>query len=388
MKKYLEIIYSLVCLSILLWSCEGPMGPAGAGGEDINETCKKCHNHETSLTSKFAQISHSKHVSGTAWFEGTRNSCAPCHIKEGFLDVVKNNPANNKYIASASVDFGNPSPIGCGTCHNIHHNYDSTDFELTFTGPVNLLIDTTKNITVNLGTGNTSQLCIKCHQPRIVKQMDFAGAPTTSYSGISNYRWGTHYGTVGAIFAGKGAFQIAGSLAYENSHHTAQAECSTCHMAAQNGLSGGHTFYAKNEETGVINTNGCKTCHTNSTTLATNISSVQTEIKNLLYQLGAKLDLLGTSGGILEKDTYGDYTGYVDIYDPSSNADAKYKTTSTSSLTDAQKTVNNSLAAFPAINNKQAAAIANFQLVIREKSLGIHNYTYTKALLTNTLAAL
>jgi hypothetical protein len=377
MKRIVGLIAGLSVAMLILISCEGPMGPDGTEGKDANETCKKCHNNESGLSSKFAQANHSLHLSGEAWFEGTRNSCAPCHSKEGFLDVIKTGAPNNKYLASASV-LNNPSPLGCGTCHNIHTAYDSTDWAFTFDGPVNLLIDTTKNVTVNLN--NSSQLCMKCHQPRIVKQMDFAGAPATNYTGISNYRWGTHYGTVGAIFAGKGAFEISGTSAYANSQHTTLAECATCHMAPQNGLSGGHTFFARNEESNSINTNGCKSCHSNATTLTTLITTTQTEIKNLVIQLGAKLDEIGgATGGILEKDTDGNYTGYVDIYDAGSNPDAKWKGSASAS---------GALPVFPAINNKQAAAIANFQLVVREKSLGIHNYTYTKALLSNTIAAL
>jgi len=40
------------------------------------------------------------------------------------------------------------------------------------------------------------------------------------------------------------------------------------------------------------------------------------------------------------------------------------------------------------ITNAQFGAIINFQLCLREYSLGIHNLDYTKALLTNSLAVL
>lgn len=378
MKRFVGIITGFIFATLII-SCEGPMGPDGTdgtAGKDANETCKKCHNNNATLTSKFAQASHSMHMSGEAWFEGTRNSCAPCHSKGGFLDVVTLNPPNNKYLASASV-LSNPSPIGCGTCHQIHSEYDSTDFALTFTGPINLLIDTTKNITVNLN--NNSQLCMKCHQPRIVKQMDFAGAPTGNYTGIS-YRFGPHYGTVGAIFSGKGAFEIPGSMGYANSNHSSSSSCTTCHMATMSGMSGGHTFFAKNEENGSINTNGCTACHQSQITAKTfagKITATQDTIKKYLAQLGSKLDAIGgANGSIMEKDGEGNYTGYVDIYDASSNADANYKNPDKGNI------------AFPTINNKQAAAIVNFQLVLRDKSMGVHNFLYTKALLINSIEAL
>jgi hypothetical protein len=40
------------------------------------------------------------------------------------------------------------------------------------------------------------------------------------------------------------------------------------------------------------------------------------------------------------------------------------------------------------LTNAQFGALINFQLCLREYSLGIHNYAYTKALLTNSIAIL
>lgn len=146
------------------------------------------------------------------------------------------------------------------------------------------------------------------------------------------------------------------------------------------GMSGGHTFFAKNEENGSINTNGCTTCHQSQITAKTfagKITATQDTIKKYLAQLGSKLDAIGAANGsIMEKDGEGNYTGYVDIYDASSNKDANYKNPDKGNV------------AFPTINNKQAAAIVNFQLVLRDKSMGVHNFLYTKALLINSIEAL
>lgn len=366
---------TLMVVIAMFTACEGPAGAPGTDGKDgtdglngadASEACRKCHNSTSGLVAKSLQLNHSLHVTGEAWLEGTRNSCAPCHSNEGFLDVLAKNPPKNKYNASASA-LTDPTPLGCRTCHKIHTAFDSTDFDLTTVAAIDMLIDTTKTLTLDLG--GSSNLCAKCHQPRIVKQMDFAGTPNGTYTGITSYRWGTHYGTQGAIVGGTGAFQFAGTEAYTNSAHKAGASCVDCHSAAASGISGGHTFSVVNEETGALNTNGCTKCHSNATTLKNTIATVNTEIDGLLQQLGDKL------AAYLEKED-GKYTGYVDIYDANANANAQYRNPGSGNV------------AFPAVDNKTAAAIANFQLVIRDKSRGVHNYPYTKALLTNTIAAL
>ncbi len=376
MKKFLRINLFLATVCILAMAaftaCEGPAGVPGEDGQagvDANETCKKCHNSTSGMVAKSKQLNHSLHASGEAWLEGTRNSCAPCHSNEGFLDVIAKKPAKNKYNASAAA-LTDPTSFSCRTCHKIHTAYDSTDYAFTTTAPIDMLIDTTKTLTLDFGTGSSSNLCAKCHQPRIVKQMDFNGAPTTAYTAITSYRWGTHYGTQGAIAGGKGAMEFTGAETYANSAHKAGATCASCHGAAASGISGGHTFSVVNEETGAINTNGCVKCHTTGTSaLTTKINNTKTEIDNLLNQLGAKLD------AFLEKED-GAYTGYIDLYDASANSNARYKNPNSGNV------------ALPTVDNRTAAALVNFMLVFRDKSHGIHNYPYTRALLKNSIAAL
>ncbi|HEX3009999.1 MAG TPA: hypothetical protein VHO90_20525 [Bacteroidales bacterium] len=379
MKNLLKtnVFLAAVTLAVaaIFSACEGPAGAPGNDGKDgtagidANETCKKCHNSSSSLMAKSLQLNHSLHITGEAWLEGTRNSCAPCHTSAGFLDVIANNTPKNKYNASAAA-LTDPTPLGCRSCHKIHTAFDSTDYNFTTVAAIDMLIDTTKTLTLDFGAGSSSNLCAKCHQPRIVKQMDFNGTPAGTYAAITSYRWGTHYGTQGAIAGGKGAFEFNGTEPYNNSDHKAGASCASCHAAAAAGISGGHTFSVVNEETGALNTNGCVKCHTSGTSaLTTKINNVKTEIDGLLTQLGDKL------AAYLEKEN-GVYTGYVDLYDASANSNARYKNPNSGNV------------AFPAVDNKTAAAIANFQLVLRDGSHGVHNYPYTRALLMNTIAAL
>ena len=92
--------------------------------------------------------------------------------------------------------------------------------------------------------------------------------------------------------------------------------------------------------------------------------------------------------------TTNNYDGYLNVYDPVNNTlGANYNTSSfrnpstSSSWTTAQINLNKT---FPklTLKNVQMGAIINFQLCLREYSLGIHNTAYTKALLQNSIDAL
>lgn len=405
---------------------EGPAGKNGIDGKDAIATCKECHN--PSVVDKVAtEFQLSKHSYGLAAFEETGNTtCGPCHEQEGFKYVCNNNVSTvftfdagsgkwiNPYVTTPSNVFG---ALGCATCHSsLHTNYGYSDLSaLTTTAAVPLTMwggSKTINLTQD---GGKSNLCIKCHQPRpITCNQTSAGrllnydslriAPMTvfydSTTGASNiyakpaYRMHVHYGAVSVIYAGLGAIEFdgnAGDLAYSNSAHTALASCQDCHMSAMTGGSGGHSFKAKS------NFNGCNVsgCHSGSpiTSSSAKWTTARTEIKSLLDQLATKLNACGGGHDILHVEadaetnlwaglTTGNYDGYLDIYSSSSNPDGYWRDPYGSGSTNAGKPK------FPKLLNVQVGALINFQLCLREYSLGIHNTQYSKALLTNSINAL
>jgi len=423
---------------MLFSACEGPMGPAGAdgkdglNGKDANETCKLCHN-STVVEAKATEFELSKHDFGEVAFEEAGNTgCTPCHVSEAFKYVCKNNVPStftlntttgkysNDYATVASSAFGD---ITCSTCHSsLHTNYESTEFlPLTTTAAVPMTMwKGTK--TINLSQDNGfSNLCVKCHQPRplttsttlsngdVVDYASLASSPATLFYDatvgnaapnkvIPSYRMHVHYGTVGAVFAGQGGVQFTGSLAYENSAHTTAASCQDCHMADISGRAGGHTFSALGNFKG-CNVTGChSTAITSSST--TFWKTPRAEIQTLLDNVAAKINTVGGGTNILHSEsdaesnlwaglTTGNYDGYLNIYDPSSNPGGVWRNPAPSgSWTQAQKDANSALPVFPSLSNAMVGAMINFQLCLREFSLGIHNYKYTKALLQNSLDAL
>jgi S1-C subfamily serine protease len=144
-------------------------------------------------------------------------------------------------------------------------------------------------------------------------------------------------------------------------------------MATPSGFSGGHSFIAAG------NFNGCNTtgCHSSMSASNGNFTSVQTEIADLLAQLAAKINEIGVGHDILQKDPEDNqYHGNLNIYDSNSNSTGYWKNPA------------NGSPALPALTNAQFGALLNYQLVVRDGSLGVHNYPYIKKLLENTIAAI
>jgi hypothetical protein len=125
-------------------------------------------------------------------------------------------------------------------------------------------------------------------------------------------------------------------------------------------------------------------------------------VKAQLDQLAAKLqeggiDILNRmgdpTGNLWLGLTTNNYDGNLNIYDPVNNPEGPtfnttmFQNTSTSGFTSAQITFNSSLPKLT-LTNAQMGAIINFQLCLRDFSLGIHNAAYTTTLLANSIAVL
>lgn len=419
----------------LMSSCtkEGPIGPAGANGKDgldgkdANETCKQCHSALV-VEAVATQFELSKHSYGEAAFEEAGNAgCAPCHEQEGFKYVCKNNtPATftlntttgkyvNDYSATSSTAYGE---LSCFTCHSsLHTTYGAADLNtLTTTAAVPLTMYAGAKTVDLQQDGGKSNLCVKCHQPRpstvslgngrIFPYDTLVSQPTmifwdSAFTAVNkwikpSYRMHNHYGAVGAIYAGKGGIEYPGA-SYTNVNHTTTASCIDCHMAPINGKAGGHSFVAKGNYTG-CNVTGC---HSAAPLSATSLKVINTKKATiaLLNTLAGKINAWGNGKDLLHVDateanlwatynTDGNTTGatklakawdgYLDMNDASTNPLGWWKfQTATYSVNPNQ--------VFPKLTMLQFGAIINFQLCLREYSLGIHNNGYTTTLLTNTI---
>jgi hypothetical protein len=178
--------------------------------------------------------------------------------------------------------------------------------------------------TFNGGEGN---LCVNCHQPR----RDAPVAVNGVITGITEH-WGPHHGPQSTMLLGVGGAGVTGS---PHGHYGVPNTCVTCHMGA--GLN--HTF-----EPAVAT---CRQCHPSAANF--DVNGVQTEIVALSDSLG---DMLVAQGLLNE----------------------------------------NSIDGHPIVTSApegQGIALYNWLYVHHEdRSKGVHNYAYTKALLETGLAAM
>ncbi len=174
--------------------------------------------------------------------------------------------------------------------------------------------------------GGEGNLCATCHQPR--RQIDDA---VDGMIEITSTHWGPHHGPQSAMLLGlAGAGDVSGSA----SAHATQVEdtCVTCHL----GEGASHTFEAQLEP--------CLACHSGAEDF--DIDGLQTEVQAGLDELEAAL----IAKGWLDEEGH---------------------------------------PAVTSVPEAEAAALWNWIYIAHEdKSLGVHNPAYTKALIEAGLAAL
>jgi len=224
------------------------------------------------------------------------------------------------------VTSGDPDPTrqDCRACHMIHETYTANDFALRTTAPVTMYA--VANTTFDGGEGN---LCVNCHQPR----RDAPVAVNGVITGISEH-WGPHHGPQSAMILGKAGAGVTGT---PHQHYGVENTCVQCHMGS--GLN--HHFEPS------VSTCAQQACHPGATNF--NINGRQIEILDLVDQLGAQL----LAKGLINENGP---DGHPVVTQASEN---------------------------------EGIALWNWLYVAHEdKSNGVHNYPYAKALLEEGLARL
>lgn len=371
MKTLMKVMLFVLPAVMVFTACEGPAGPMG---KDPTETCAQCHNRQV-VDAKINEFEHSEHFLGTAFEEGSRTACAPCHTTKGFHFVTENNTPANAYVVDAAT-ASLPGRLECATCHSkIHTTFTFDDFfPLTWTEPVDMVMWAgAKKLEFE---EETSQLCAKCHQPRavtgtggVINYAALVSSPATTFNMAAiNYRVGVHYGTEGAMNAGEGGIEFG--TTYDRDHpHGTEASCATCHMAEPEAVTGGHSF--------IPGFKGCNTtgCHSNMSATNAGYTGLVAQFNTAINALATELNDIGGATPILQRDPVdNEYHGYLDVYDANANPTAAW------GRPDGP--------AFPTLTNEQFGAFLNFQLLIRDGSHGIHNPDYMMDLLNNTIEAL
>ncbi len=342
MKKAYTNLLSVMAIVAMVFmiGCEGPDGPAGADGVDGTAECLTCHNEGTAFTEKQVQFAESAHSLGTYY---TRDGeCSGCHSTEGFLARKDFTSISEIYDLAEDIQ----TPISCRACHNVHYEYDETDWALSFMDIVDETLFGSKSPeydSFSFGDFGNSNQCMQCHQSR-----DKENVPSlTSTADVNVYQyWGPHYGVQGNVLHAQAGIHIAGTETYPTypNGHTSMLSnaCIDCHMHE-----GSHTL--------AVNYAACVGCHTDEDTAEGLVEDLEEEIHTSLFALGA---ILAEKGAMVESLEDGVLVGYV----PAGGYGGID------------------------IPVADARAVFNYMVVYEDHSYGTHNPSYIKALLKNTIA--
>lgn len=345
LKNLIQLLLLATVIMFTAPSCvkEGPMGPAGDNGTNGTNgtdgaagsvTCLACHSGNN-MAQKRAEFATSAHSSGAVAVEyaGARAGCARCHSHEGFVQFIE--------LGINDLPVTNPSAWECSTCHGIHKTFEGKDYALRVNAPAVPVV--AANGTMDLK--GSSNLCATCHQSR-------SAEPGTDKPG-ANYtmtvRTYPHYSAQSNVLYGNGFAEIPGSAAYPTKGTSAHltmtgGSCVGCHMGTFTAKQGGHSY--------IPSLKACNDCHGGTPSTNYNYGAIQTDTQAKLDQLRDKLLALG----VITKTT----VDGVNSYSPKAGS----------------------------VPMVQAQAVFNYFGIKYDRSLGVHNPKYVKALLVNTLEAL
>jgi len=378
----------------------GPPGPAGTpgapgagadGGSILTGACTTpCHTFNGVVDQwRFSNHSHPQNT------EIGGGACGNCHGIDGLQQRVANKytvppdggvptdvaKGHINYRATsgavAEIGYGGATTIGrihCSTCHDFNPTNDphvtgkylAGQAPLRVPGGVNdtAILEKTEGTSPAepLGTAvsyRAANTCVFCHKSRKDVSL-YIGANNS----LSNTRWGPHDGPQADVYSGKGGYHFAGATYSTSEHSTIANACVSCHMqpVAANGNVPDHTM----KPTVAF----CKTCHTQYNGTTFDIQGGQATVRRALRELQAALN----DAGML------------------SRADAPpYTELSEEQLADDQFHLDhvrpNSAPGGGHIqaNAARAGALYNYLILARSKDFGVHNPTYAKQLLWDSI---
>lgn len=341
MNRKVFVILGFLLLSVLALSAcagqDGPVGPAGPAGPqgpqgETGPEGDAVASGEMTVADLSCTECHtdSSLITGkkTAWSESTHGS------GEAYLRGSSSSCAgcHSGGGFSARIAAGlDPNEVEAGDPNPTRQDCRACHQIHTSYTAADFALETTEPVDLFAVEGVTfdggmGNLCGNCHQPRRV-----IGEAVDGMIEVTSSHWGPHHGAETIMLLGTGG---AGGLEGSPSAHYMLVEdtCVGCHM----GEGRDHTF-----EPSVA---ACQACHTDAEDF--DINGVQTEVQAMLDELEEGLIALGWL------DEEGHPT--VDF-----------------------------------VPEDQAAALWNWIYIAHEdKSLGVHNSAYTKALIEAGLAAL
>ncbi len=433
--KQITVLGATAAAAFLLYGCPQPVptptpSPATSASPtttvQANDTdiCLTCHGDNTELGNKIqnARVGWDNSVHAKGWIAPLKDStdaiigheyegsdafyangtgCQVCHTKEGFNKQVSG--AYTATAPAASDSIVAPSNISCFACHKPH---SKKTMELVI--PPSQAVTTQAGAVYNKSEGS---ICAQCHQAR-TSNAEASVISSIKGSGLS-YRGAAHHGPETDMLMGKAGAEYAGKT-YGNSTHTslAGATCLACHMTyapAGKSFSGapnlaGHSFNVIGMVHGAekANTNGCATtaCHGTAvsakavgasgalaakghlkTGAAYFAKGTGTQVADEINQLLTTLmnpDSTPPGAGLLQS-AYQLPTVGASTHSITWSTDGRFLASGiTASVKDSAATATSPKTRF-------GKAMYNYLYVKEEGSMGVHNTTYTKQLLLDSI---
>ncbi len=278
---------------------------------------------------------------------------------------------------TAEIGYGGATAVGrihCSTCHDFNAandphvvgKYVAGQAPLRVPGGVDdtVFLEKTPGDAPTQSTGQSvayraANTCIFCHKSR----KDVAVYITAS-NPLSSSRWGPHEGPQADVYSGKGGYHFAGAAYSSSAHARITNACVSCHMAPVpgNGNVPDHTMKPALAF--------CKTCHTEYAGTTFDVQGGQSVVKGALKELQAALN----AAGILTRSAAAPY-GPLDADDL---ADNQFNL-------DSVRPGGGAGGANIVADAPTAGALYNYLIIARSKDFGVHNPTYAKQLLWDSI---
>ena len=204
--------------------------------------------------------------------------------------------------------------------------------------------------------GNT---CVFCHKSR--KDVTFYITPANK---MNSAYWGPHEGPQTDVYSGLGGYQFVGATYGTSVHSTVSGGCPSCHMppVATNKGVPDHSMHPTLAF--------CKSCHTTYTGTTFDVQGGQSVVRSALMELEAALN----AKGLLTRGTAKPYPplSATQLTDNNFELDLVRP----GSMTDGTDQV---------LDAATAGAVYNYLLIARSKDFGVHNPTYAKQLLFDSI---
>ncbi len=374
----------------------GPEGPAGpttipdAGGGACTAPC-----HTFGGVVDEWKLSAHSHPQESEVTPG--EACGNCHAVDGIqqrvanmysiaddagtpVDVPKGHTnflANNGKVTE--IGYGGSSTIGlihCTTCHDFNSTNDphvtgkyvAGSAPIRVPGGPNDVVYLEKSPDGGAGVGQTISLkaanvCVFCHKSR----KDVTAYVTATGNVLSSPYWGPHEGPQSDIYSGKGGYEFAGMKYGTSTHMTIANACVSCHMGPNpdNANVPDHSLVPK--------VSFCKTCHTTYQGTNYDVQGGQSLVRDGLFELQG---LLNDAGYLTRSTTKPNLP-----LQPDELADGQF-------ALDKVRAGSGTNGSNLSIDGPHAGALYNFLLVAHGGDFGVHNPTYTKQLLWDSIVTL